>query len=156
MTIPSPTLIQNKMTMINVWWLSRWSILNTWFILVMWGSVTSNHYHAYTTSISLTAYTVQGEYNKWYIHEINHKQFQTMIVLVITRYLWRVIISECGAFNPISFGDLHPEIQPFNNERWKPSWSTFHIVNWGCMDECSRIRPLCFHLSLFKWLYLWM
>ena len=30
-----------------------------------------------------------------------------------------------------------------------------------CVDawmefDCSRIGPLCFHLSLFKWLYLWM
>ena len=24
------------------------------------------------------------------------------------------------------------------------------------MDDCSWIGPLCFHLSLFKWLYLWM
>ena len=40
-----------------------------------------------------------------------------MIVQGITRYSKRVIISENSAFYPISFGDLHPEIKPFKNER---------------------------------------
>ena len=66
---------------------------------------------------------------KWYIHKINHKQFQTIFLNTVL-------------FTLISFGDLHPEIQPFKNERWIPSWSTFH--------HCK----LCFHLSLFNWLYL--
>ena len=54
-----------------------------------------------------------------------------------------MIISEYSTFYPISFGDLHPEIQPFKNESWKLSWSTFHHCKLcGCMDDCSRIGPV--------------
>ena len=35
---------------------------------------------------------------KRYIHKIYHKQFKTIIVLVITKYSWWVIISEYSAF----------------------------------------------------------
>ena len=36
----------------------------------------------------------------WYINKINHKQFQTKIALVITKYPYRVIIFEYSAFYP--------------------------------------------------------
>tara|TARA_B110000881_G_scaffold117424_1_gene103038 strand:- start:30 stop:275 length:246 start_codon:yes stop_codon:yes gene_type:complete len=42
----------------------------------------------------------------------------------------------------------HPEIQPFKKGGENQAGPLFTIVNCGCMDGCSRIGPLCFHLCI--------
>ena len=49
-----------------------------------------------------------------------------------------MIISKYSGFYSISFRDLRPEIQPFEKERWKLNWYTFHHYKLcRCMDECT-------------------
>ena len=89
---------------------------------------------------------LQGEYKIWYIHTLNHEQFQTIIVLVITRPA------------PISFGDLYIQRYiPFKKRGEKQAGPLFTIVN--CVDGwmiALELDQCVFTSILFKWLYLWM
>ena len=91
--------------------------------------------------------------NGWYIHEINNKQFQIIIVLVITRYPREWLFLNTVLFSLI-WWPTSRDTALYKNERWNQAGPLFTIVN--CVDDCSWIGPFCFHLSLFKWLYHWM
>ena len=65
-------------------------------------------------------------------------------------------------FTLISFGDLHPEIQPFKNERWKPNWSTFHHCKlcdaWMIaleLDHCASPHFIQMTVSLDVGIPMW-